>query len=159
MNRSAFNELLAFLDEYNVFLEKAVQAQNEKIEALLTHDVEIIEKSTAKQQAVGMQFAKYEERRQKFMDAAGVSGSTFEQLVDAAQGEDKQKLRDLHRIMQDRINQIKFLNGKAMHIVETNLKVIDMELPVQERRTSRGYSGDGKTHSQKKGSSLFETKI
>ncbi|MBR5486083.1 MAG: flagellar export chaperone FlgN [Oscillospiraceae bacterium] len=159
MNKSAFNELLAFFTEYNVFLEKAVQAQNEKIEALLTHDVEIIEKSAAKQQAVGMQFAKYEERRQKLMDAAGVSGATFEQLVDFAQDEEKQKVRDLYHCMQDRINQIKFLNGKAMHLVETNLKVIDMELPVQERRTSRGYSGDGKTHSPKKGTSLFETKI
>lgn len=154
-----YQSFIGFLEEYSAFLSTVVEAQNDKIEALLTHDVEVIEQSVTKQQAVAMQLKQYEETRMKRQKAAGLDGLSLGEIIERASGREQQRIRSAFGRMEDSINQIKFLNNKALQMVETNLHIINLTAPQDERLETQGYTEDGKQSAAQGKAPLFETKI
>ena len=156
---SALNAFFDHLEEYNGFLEKVVEEQNQKIEALLTHDTEVLERSVARQQAISMQMSVFEDRRLQLQAQAGLKGLTFTQIEERLGPGEGQRVRSCRTRMQDLVSQIRFLNDRAMRLVETNLQVLNLRMPLEERVEAQGYDGKGKQSQSSGVSSIFETKI
>lgn len=156
---AAQTQLLAFLKEYNVYLTEVLDAQNEKLEALLSHEVDLIEKSAVQQQAMTLKMQNLEENRAKLQQDAGWAGLTFRQIEEAAPADLQPGFRQCRGEMDRLLEQIQFLNSKAMHLVETNLKVIDLSQPPQGRAETQGYTEDGKQRETTDQASLLDSKI
>ena len=76
MESNALQQMMDYLEEYAGFLENAIQAQNDKLEALLSHDVTIIESSVAAQQNLAIQMEQFEKGREKHQQEAGFADKT-----------------------------------------------------------------------------------
>ena len=152
-------DLLAFLQNYNEYLHEVLNAQNEKLEALLSHEVELIEKSAVQQQSMTLKMQNLEEQRAKLQVEAGWEGLTFREIEQVAPSNQRQAYQQCREEMDRLLEQIQFLNGKAMHLVETDLKVIDLSMPLQGRLESQGYTEDGKQREAADQVSLLDSKI
>ena len=152
-------EWLQYLEDYCRFLQDVAKTQNEKLEALLSHDIDAMEQSVAHQQAIDMQMKNYEEVRIKKQKQAGFAGKTLEEIAEALDAPQKQRIYDCRKKMQDAVSQIKYLNGKAMDVVETTLQVIDLAAPENMRAAAQGYTEKGKQDQGLPQHPIYENKI
>ena len=83
MNR--FKDLCVFFEEYASFLEDMELVQKEKLESVLSGDLQRMESSIKTQQAYAMRFENIESKRIRTQEAAGFSNYTFSQLIEAAE--------------------------------------------------------------------------
>lgn len=149
-----------FLEEYASFFDGMIVAQNEKLEALLSHSVEPIEHAVSKQQALSMLLDQYEEKRVELQKNAGFCDWPMSRILSALSGEDTEHVRVCFERISDGVEQVKYLNNKAMELVNTNLQLIDNAAPLETRSGAQGYDQKGKKESGwGKGASLLETKI
>lgn len=160
MDSNKLQELIAYLDEYAGFLEGMIPAQNEKLEALLSHDVATIERSVAQQQVQAIQMEKFEKGREERQEAAGFSDKALKEIAQIIRPEDEaaaEKMLACHERMSRAVEQIKFLNAKAMHMVETNLQIINLESSSEVQ--SETYTERAKKIAGTAKQSIFQTKI
>lgn len=145
-----------FLQEYLEYLDGVVEEQNQKLAVLLTHDLEAIGRNVTRQQAITLEIKGHEERRAKLQQEAGFGEMTLGEIVEALDGEERQRFRHYHEGLRRAVEQIKFLNEKAMQLVETDLQIINMVMP-----ESQGYTEDGRQISGAPGggSSILDSKI
>ena len=128
-----------FLQDYRDFLTQVVEEQNEKLAILLTHDIDGIGQNVTRQQAINLEMKDYEYNRMQLQKAVGLGDKTLGEIVELLQGPQQQRFRQYHRDLQQAVEQIRFLNSKAMQMVETSLQVLDMAYP-----EARGYNEDGR---------------
>jgi len=146
-----------FLQEYADFLEEMIEAEKEKLAALVSNELVRIEHSITVQQATAMQFENMEKKRLKLQRNAGFENMTFSEIIEAAREEDQQMLSLVFRRIQQALDQIKYLNSKSMDVVKThiNLSKITTESQVNQ---AYGYSKEQGMINNPKGS-LLEKKI
>lgn len=150
---------LEFLEGYISFLGEVAGAQEEKLEALLSHDVEVMEQSVAKQQATDLEMRQYEQRRVQAQKEAGFGELQMGAIIELLDGADKTRMRGCYDRIRQRVEQIRFLNDEAMRLVELDLRMIDQTLPLDQREY-KGYTGTGQqsvTPAPK--SAIFDSKI
>ncbi len=160
MDSNKLQELIRHLNEYAAFLEGMVPAQNEKLEALLSHDVATIERSVAQQQNLSIQMEQFEQKREDLQKEAGFSGKTLREIAQAIGPADEEISREMlacHERMSQAVEQVKFLNRKAMHLVETNLQLSGVEMPAEDQ--TQIYTERAKKIAGAAKPSIFETKI
>jgi len=160
MELKAVQQLVDFLEDYASFLEDAIQAQNDKLEAVLTHDVTVLESSVAAQQNLAIQMDMYEKKREKFQAEAGFSEKTLTEIAQSLEPgspEDAKRVLECHSRMSKAVDQIKFLNSKAMHVVETSLHVLNLGAPPSNNVET--YTERAKKIAGASGQSIFQTKI
>ena len=140
---AGMEELKSCLAQYREFLDQMVEEQNEKLAVLLTHDLEAIEGNVAKQQALSLQMKNREEARLRLQQRAGFGEMTMEEIAGTLEGEDKQWFAECLAGMRRSIEQIKYLNGKAMQLVETDLAMIRLAQP-EDPSGVQGYTEKGR---------------
>lgn len=160
MDSNALQQLLDFLEDYTCFLEKAIQAQKDKLEAVLTHEVTVLESSVAAQQNLAVQMEQYEKNREKFQFQAGFPNKTLTEIAQALEPDhpsEANKVLNCHSRMSKAVDQIKFLNSKAMHVVETSLNVLNLSAPSVNNLDA--YTERAKKIAGSSGQSIFQTKV
>ena len=152
-------EFIEYLGEYADFLESMIEEQNDKLEALLSHDIPTIERSVARQQVLTIRMDQLEQGREKRIYKKPMHPYTrfLLQAVPSMDPEQAQKILDCHERMSRAIEQIKFLNEKAMHLVETNLQLVNMEVPSETQ--TQLYTERAKKIAGSANSSIYEKKI
>ena len=147
--------MMDYLEEYAGFLENAIQAQNDKLEALLSHDVTIIESSVAAQQNLAIQMEQFEKGREKHQQEAGFADKTLTEI--ARELEQARRILNCQGRMSKAVEQIKFLNSKAMRLVETNLQIVNMGAPPLDNLET--YTERAKKIASSSGQSIFQAKV
>lgn len=137
------NKFEKFLKGYRDFLSGVVEEQNQKLTILLTHDIEAIGRNATRQQAITLEIKGYEENRIQLQKEAGFGNKTLGEIVESLHGPQRQRFRQYHQELQQAVEQIKFLNSKAMQIVETNLQVISMITPETQSYNEEGRQISG----------------
>lgn len=153
-------EFIEFLGEYADFLESMIPEQNDKLEALLSHDVPTIERSVARQQVLSIRMEQMEQGREKRQQEIGFPEKTLKEIAESVRTESPeqaQKILDCHERMSRAVEQIKFLNEKAMHLVETNLQLVNMEVPAETQ--TQLYTERAKKIAGGANPSIYEKKI
>jgi len=124
---SSFKSLCDFFEKYTSFLEDMEQVQKEKLEAVLSGDLDRMERSIKTQQAYAMRLDNIESRRIKLQKEAGLSDYTFSQIVDAADPTLRNDLRTLLGRATNAISNIQYFNSKALEVSRENLRTLGAE--------------------------------
>ena len=114
-------QLIDFLKEYTEFFEQFEQKQQEKLECLSSKKLNQIEESIALQQAMDKQLNNMEKKRSELLESIGCSGCTFKDLIDRAAGEEKTELVSLYARLGEAVENVKFINQKAIKMAQTEL--------------------------------------
>lgn len=114
-------KLIEFMKEYIEFFEQLEQKQQEKLERLATKDLKQIEETIVLQQAMDKQLENMEKKRGELMAELGYTGSTFKELIDCADGEEKAELIALYARFGEAVDNVKFINQKAVKMAQTEL--------------------------------------
>jgi hypothetical protein len=125
MNR--FNDLCVFFEEYASFLEDMELVQKEKLESVLSGDLQRMESSIKTQQAYAMRLENIESKRIRTQEAAGFSNYTFSQLIEAAEPAVRNELRALLVRAQNALSNIQHFNSKALEVSRENLRTLEAE--------------------------------
>lgn len=113
--------LIDFLKEYTEFFENLEEKQQEKLEHLSSKDLNQIEETIVLQQAMDKQMENMEKKRNELMESLGYSGFTFKELIDCADGEEKTELISLYARLGESVDNVKFINQKAVKMAQTEL--------------------------------------
>lgn len=114
-------KLISFLREYTEFFEQMQVKQQEKLEHLASKDLKQIEETIVLQQAMDKQMENMEKQRGELLDSMGYSGYTFKELIDNSDEEEKSELLTLYARLGEAIDNVKFINQKAVKMAQTEL--------------------------------------
>lgn len=146
--------LIEFLKEYTEFFEKLEQKQQEKLEHLASKELSQIEETIALQQAMDQQMKNMEQKRTELLESMGCAGCTFKELIDQADAEDKSTLLALYARLGEAVDNVKFINQKAVKMAQTELARMGVSSSGLTGNPSGVYKpGTGQRRS------LFEKKI
>lgn len=145
-----------FLEEYTSFLEEMARSHEEKLAAILSHDLNRLEHFISAQQAMTMRLDGLEGRRVRIQEELGCANRTLSQIIDGAPVPRKKRLQDIRKRMEAAVRDIKFYNGKALEAAKTNLKLID-DLAVGNEDAR--YDAARKRSNHTAETAIFETKI
>lgn len=113
--------LIDFLKEYIRFFEQLEQKQQEKLGHLASKELKQIEETIVLQQAMDKQMENMEKKRCELLESMGYSGCTFKELLDRADGEEKAELVSLYARLGAAVDNVKFINQKAVRMAQTEL--------------------------------------
>lgn len=147
-------QLIEFLKEYIEFFEQLEQKQQEKLERLSSKELNQIEETIVLQQAMDKQMKNMEAKRSALMESIGCSGCTFKELIDRAEGEEKTELISLYARMDEAVENVKFINQKAIKMAQTELARMGVSTSGLTGNPSGVYKPDAGARRN-----LFEKKI
>ena len=149
-------EFRNLMEEYTVFLEEMVEREKEKYAALVSYDPKRTDKAVAEQQAFNMRLAQLEERREETQRRAGWEGCTFREIIDRAEGAEKEALADLFARFENAINEIRYYNSRSLSFANEGLRILGAAGVGQKAGT---YDAAGRQSDGVKGASLVETEV
>jgi flagellar biosynthesis/type III secretory pathway chaperone len=114
--------LYDFLHEYANFLEEMETVQKEKLDSLLSKDLQRMERSIKSQQAYAMRLDNIENRRIRLQTEVGFGGLSFSELIDSAPQDRKNDLKLLFGRIHNSVSNIKYLNGKSAEVADLNVR-------------------------------------
>ncbi len=160
MQGNPLEEYLDFLEEYGAFLGSVLDVQKRHLEALLTHDVTTIDQSTARQQAVVMRLKNFEEARIKKQAQAGLPGDLpLSELTGRIDGSSGQRMRRCLETLRSVTDQIRYFNEKIVQTAQTNLRVINLSVPIDQRKEAQRYTEGGKQTESQSATTFFGTEV
>lgn len=140
---------IRFMAGYAGYFEGLAEGEKDKLDALLSHDLQRMERSIAQQQAVEKKMEQLEELRESLQQAAGFGNMTGQQIIALLNGAEKNELEQAYKRLSDAVASVKFYNQKSMDVCKQNLQLIGSEVvdpaapptysPTQ--RASEGYTG------------------
>lgn len=151
-----FNEFYDFMLEYTEFFEETAVKEREKMSALLSQDLNRIEKCLNEHQSTIKKTEYYESEREKLQARLGLGGMSFRQIIAAAEGEEREKLRLLYSRFKIAVDNVSHANKTSLQIAETNMKIIEKLSPTVT--DAKCYDNTG-VPSKRKNMGLLNTKI
>ncbi|NLM61365.1 MAG: flagellar protein FlgN [Clostridiales bacterium] len=121
------DSLFEFFKEYAQFLEEMESVQKEKLESVLSGDLQRMERSIKSQQAYAMRLENIENRRLRLQKEAGFADMTFSQLLEHAEPYMRNELRELFYRAQNAFANIKHFNEKALSITREKLRTLELD--------------------------------
>lgn len=154
---SAKQEFYDFLIEYNAFLDQMSEAQKVQLEAVLSRQVNLVEKSIASLQTYLMKLDNMEKRRMELQAVAGFENMTFRQVIEALPNEEKHDFEKAFDEMEKKISDISYYNSKSQDKVKLDLKAMGSAATPEGVKSPAGvYTANKKSASSPH--SLFESK-
>lgn len=147
-------QLIKFMKEYIDFFEQLEQKQQEKLERLSSKELNQIEETIVLQQAMDKQMKNMEQKRREMMESMGYAGCTFKELIDCADEEEKVTLISLYARLDSAVDNVKFINQKAVKMAQTELARMGISTSGLTGNPSGVYKPDA---GQRR--NLFEKKI
>lgn len=150
-------EFVDFMESYAAFFEEMTVSEQDKLEAMLSNDIKMLEHSVSAQQASAKRLENIEKKRIDMQEKANCTGMSLGQIIEAAPPEYTARLGEVSQRINRAVEEIKFYNDKSMGVVKMNLQAINTALPqspeLQGYTPARGQAGEYKS------TSTFETKI
>jgi hypothetical protein len=132
--------LYQFLEGYAEFFEHMVLTEREKLDSLLSNDLGRINHSISVQQATKKELENLERKRMELQKNAGFGQMSFEEIIAGSPKEDGQVLEKLSSRIKGSIDEIKFLNGKSMGVVEDKIRSLNNVPLIKKRAEAQSHS-------------------
>jgi len=155
---SEFTTYYEFMDKYEEFYKTVKQAEEEKLEAILSNDLSKMESSLSAYESIIKQAKQYEEKRMKLCASMGVDGTSFEAVSAHFEGEEKQRLILQKTRFERLIETVNYLNKRSMEISDIQLKYSE-ELAKKSPEATHCYNSKGETEPALKGSNLLNKQV
>lgn len=119
-----YHMLLSFMNEYISHYRDLLRFETAKLQLIFKDDIEGLDKSLSKEQALIMKTNSLEAKRFELL-RGGHEKETFRELIDGAPPEYKNELSDQYKELCNLIFQIKKINDNAHEIVRKRLSVME----------------------------------
>ena len=139
--------------EYASFFEDAEVKQQKKLEVLTRGELAGIEETIVMQQALDKQMENIERRRIEIFRQAGYEGKRFREVIEKAEGVQKEELEVLYQEIDKSIGNIKFLNQKCMKLAWTALAGMGV-ITREHGKSTQGYQ-----QIRRSSGSILQTKV
>ncbi|WP_312643752.1 flagellar export chaperone FlgN [Hydrogenoanaerobacterium sp.] len=153
-------ELLDFLYEYAGFFSEMEQTETQKLDNLLSRQLERIEHSISMQQAMDKRLQNLEKRRADLQTKLGFDGMSFKNIIEEFPEENRAELSRLFERIENSLDNIKFLNQKSMNVAKSRLEEMGSNAQFKVSANLSNYSGyTTKDSNQMPAHSILETKV
>ncbi|MEG2053322.1 MAG: hypothetical protein RR052_00125 [Oscillospiraceae bacterium] len=146
-----------FLREYTDFIETVALQEKDRLDALLSGEIEKIEQTIAQEQVVEKKLQLFETQRIELQKENNASALTFSQIINTFEEPLKGNMQKVLLRMQAAADNAKFYNTKSLEYAKMNLQ--RMHLLEKTDGTESGYTQDKKATSTLDDTSLFNAKI
>lgn len=112
-----------FLDEYIDFFDEMVELQKEQLAAVLSSEIQRVDKCAATLQVYLKKLNMMEQKRIDLQTAAGYKNMSFKEIIAILPEEQKQEYSKLFDMLGKRISEVVFYNDKSQEKVKADLKM------------------------------------
>ncbi len=112
-----------FMMQYEEFITEMAHIEDQKYRDLIAGDINEIDKTMAKQQAMLMKLTNLEDMRMQLQKNMGYDNYTFSQILDALDDSSKKKFSGLFERLIRLMAQIKVSNQKSLSYAKMSLQV------------------------------------
>lgn len=113
--------VLGFIEQYAAFLNSMANNEKEKLAALVSNNLERIERAILTAQADAKQLENLEKKRMALLSENGCGGFTLAQLCEATPIALRARMSELCQSVREGIDEIKFNNTKSMGVARSNI--------------------------------------
>lgn len=153
----AIGQYIRFMAGYASYYEGLAEDEKEKMDVLLSGDLNRLEQSIAQQQVIEKKMERLEQLRESLQQAAGFEGMTGKEIIAGLESGQREELQAAYQRLSDAVATVQFYNRKSMEICRHNLKLIGSEIIDPEPPAT--YSPDPKPGEGYAGAKLFDKKI
>ena len=148
----------AFMEEYAGFMGEMAAQEDKKYSALISNDLERMDKAIADQQSMLMRLEKLERRRAEVQKAAGWEGLTFSRILEQmGEGPRRKDLEEIFTRIGRMLEQIRYSNEKSMSFARMNLQISSMLAPEEGQTYDAGREKSQRDEAAS--GMVFETKV
>ncbi len=151
---SKFNSYYDFMEKYELFYKTVLDAEEEKLNALLSNNLSRIEASLSAYQSYIKQTQQFEEKRIELCRFLGFKSMAFSDIISDFSNQEKQKLILQKNRLEAIVKLISYLNRKSLEISEIQLKFVE-ELAEKSPENLKFYNSKGKSDSTLRNSNLL----
>ncbi|MEG0615314.1 MAG: flagellar export chaperone FlgN [Oscillospiraceae bacterium] len=134
-----YNSMISFFEEYIAHYRTILDFENQKVKMIVLNDIDGLNASISKEQALIMQTNSYEKKRLGLIDEEN-KAKTFRQIIAEAPQDIAPKLRESHEELSKLIFEIKKVNKYAEEIVNTKLSSLNK---ASDERFTQSYDKGG----------------
>ena len=118
-----YEQLVEFINEYNAHYRELLSFETEKFRLVATDDVEALNKSLSKEQALIMKSGVYEKKR--FEILKDCKDKSFHEIIESSPEKYKGQLNSGYTELKKLVFRIKEINDNAREIISKRLSVLE----------------------------------
>lgn len=118
-----YEQLVEFINEYNAHYRELLSFETEKFRLVAMDDVEALNKSLSREQALIMKSGVFEKRR--FEILSDEKEKTFPEIIEESPDKYKGRLTDGYNELRKLVFRIKTINDDAREIISKRLSVLE----------------------------------
>lgn len=122
------SNLLQFFSELQQELERLTQLQPQKVAAVRAHDLDQLNDCMKQEQALSLSLRGLEQRRDKLLQALGLSGLSLMEAAQRCPAEQRRAAVDAAEELKRRYSTLRSAQEAARTVIEKDLRAINKEL-------------------------------
>lgn len=119
---NSYDEFYDFMQQYTDFYNEVSDNEKQKMDALSSEDLPLINKVLSEYQIYVTKAEVYEKKRTELFKKLGIEGKTFRDIVDTETGERHDELEDLFYDFREAVMSAREYNRRSLEIVKKNLR-------------------------------------
>lgn len=124
-------ELEDILWQINTLMDEFLEIGEQKLQAVRDNRITHLEKSMQKEQAAVLKLRGLEQKREKEQQRAGISGSTFRQILEQIPEEQAGELPQLYQMLSRKVKQYRSCCDSIQELLRVRLHQIDTAIGKQ----------------------------
>lgn len=122
------NPLYDLLKESTQLFSKLLELEHEKYDAVIKADIEMLDDIVSDEQAYYLKIRGDEQKIENLLEEIGCSGKTLREIIDMSQGEEKTKLINAYKELNELLKEVKKINRMCKTLIEVRLRRVDNAL-------------------------------
>lgn len=145
--RELFDRFYQVIDDMIVLFDELKGFEEKKLGAVVGNDVLRLESLMNEEQAYLLKMRGLDQKREKIQKEMGMEGKTFRQMIEAAPEEQKEIMKGLKEVLDQKAKVLQEAVGKTKVSIESHLQRLDRMMQNVEK-DSRGYNKTGARESK-----------
>ena len=155
---NSFETYYDFMDKYEKFYKKVRDEEENKLNTLLSNDIKKIEAVLFSYQKYVTEIQHYEEKRIELCEKLGFKGTSFADIIENFDGEERKKLTEQKQRLENLVNNVSYMNKKSLEIADIQLKFVQ-EIAEHSPENSKSYNAKGESEAPLRNSNLLNKTI
>lgn len=122
------NSLYDLLKESTQLFSKLLELEHEKYDAVIKADIEMLDDIVSDEQAYYLKIRGDEQKIENLLEEIGCSGKSLREIIDMSQGEEKTKLINAYKELNELLKEVKKINRMCKTLIEVRLRRVDNAL-------------------------------
>lgn len=119
------NSLVELLDKSADLYKSFLELEYKKYDTVIKDDIKALDDIVAKEQVYYLKMRGIEQKRERLVDSMGYKDKTLMEIINAAEGNDKNILIKKHEELSEIVNEVKKISSLCKTLIEVRMHRID----------------------------------